>query len=85
MQLFIFFYIYGVNEIVGKVIRELRNECNLSQEALADKIDSHQVYISEIEKGQKLPSLFILNNIAHACSITLTELVSRIDAQLSKE
>jgi transcriptional regulator with XRE-family HTH domain len=71
-----------VNKAVGEVIRELRKEYKVSQEKLADGIDSHQVYISEIEKGDKLPSLVVLRNIAKFFKLSLTELVARIEAKL---
>lgn len=53
MFLLIKIYTHYVNKEVGDTIRELRKEKHLSQEKLADAIDSHQVYISEIEKGIK--------------------------------
>ncbi|MGP1458874.1 MAG: helix-turn-helix domain-containing protein, partial [Treponema sp.] len=49
-----------------------------------DAIDSHQVYISEIEKGIKLPSLTIINNIAKAFDISLTYFISRVEKKLEK-
>jgi len=79
--------IYGyplpvVERTVGKVIRRLRKEKRMSQEKLAEAIDSHQVYVSEIERGLKLPSLHVLLNISKAFGMTLTELVSRIEKSL---
>ena len=73
-----------VNKEVGDTIRELRKEKHLSQEKLADAIDSHQVYISEIEKGIKLPSLTIINNIAKAFDMSLTHFMSRVEKKLEK-
>ena len=70
MFLLIKIYTCCVNKEVGDTIRELRKEKHLSQEKLADAIDSHQVYISEIEKGIKLPSLNIINNIAKAFDVS---------------
>lgn len=71
-----------MNKAVGEVIRELRKEYKVSQEKLAEGIESHQVYISEIEKGDKLPSLVVLRNIAKFFKLSLTELVARIEAKL---
>ena len=73
-----------MNKEVGDTIRELRKEKHLSQEKLADIINSHQVYISEIEKGIKLPSLIIINNIAKAFDISLTHFMSRVEKKLEK-
>lgn len=68
-----------LNEAIGITIRNLRYEKNISQEKLADAIDSHQVYISEIERGLKAPSLSILLSIASCFDMSLTELVNRIE------
>lgn len=71
-------YSYHVKEVVGAVIWELRKEHRVSQEKL-------QVYISEIEKGQKLPSLLVLYNIAVFFGLTLTQLVERIERRLESD
>ena len=84
MFLLIKTYTSCVNKEVGDTIRELRKEKHLSQEKLADIINSHQVYISEIEKGIKLPSLIIINNIAKAFDISLTHFMSRVEKKLEK-
>ena len=69
---------------MGDTIRELQKEKHLSQEKLADAINSHRVYISEIEKGIKQPSLIIINNIAKAFDVSLTQFMSRIEKKLEK-
>jgi len=84
MFLLIKIYTRCVNKEVGDTIRELRKEKHLSQEKLADAIDSHQVYISEIEKGIKLPSLSIINNIAKAFDVSLTNFMNRVEQKLDK-
>ncbi len=84
MFLLIKIYTRCVNKEVGDTIRELREEKHLSQEKLADAIDSHQVYISEIEKGIKLPSLSIINNIAKAFDVSLTNFMNRVEQKLDK-
>ena len=70
------------NEAVALVVRHLRREHNISQEKLAELINSHQVYICEIKQGKKLPSLNVLNNIAQAFHIPLSELVRQIEEKL---
>lgn len=72
-----------MNMAVAQAIQELRKERHISQEKLADAIDSHQVYISEIEKGKKIPSITILNNMASVFGITLTQFVEIIEKKLA--
>ena len=72
-----------MNMAVAETIKALRKQKGVSQEKLADAIDSHQVYISEVEKGKKIPSLTILRNIAVFFDISLTELVRIIEKKLN--
>ena len=66
---------------VGKTIKSLRKEKKISQEKLAEAINSHQVYISEIERGLKTPSLPVLYEMAKTFGITLTELISIVEKE----
>lgn len=68
-----------LNLAVAETLKCLRKEHKVSQEKLADAIDSHQVYISEIEKGKKIPSLTILYNIAKFYKMNLSELAKLIE------
>lgn len=70
---------------VGKTIKRLRKEKKISQEKLAEAINSHQVYISEIERGLKIPSLPVLHQMAIAFGMSLTELVSYIEMELKDQ
>lgn len=71
-----------MKEAIAKVIRDLRTKHNISQEKLAEAIDSHQVYISEIEQAKKLPSLSVLYRIAKYFDMTLSQLVKKIEKEL---
>lgn len=73
-----------MNMAVAETLKTLRMQKGISQEKLANAIDSHQVYISEIEKGKKMPSLTILYNIAKFFEMSLTELVSQIENNYNK-
>ena len=72
-----------MNLAVAQAIKELRKEKHISQEKLADAIDSHQVYISEIEKGKKIPSITILYNMARCFGLSLTEFAEVIERKLN--
>ncbi len=64
-------------------MRELRQEKGISQEMLAEAIDSHQVYISEIENGKKIPSLPVLYKTAHFFNLSLSEFTALIEAKMN--
>ena len=71
-----------INSAVGETFRELRQKKGVSQEKLADAIDSHQVYISEIENGKKIPSLPILYKTARYFDLSLTDFVSLVESKM---
>ena len=73
-----------LNMAVAETLKTLRMQKGISQEKLANAIDSHQVYISEIEKGKKIPSLTILYNIAAFFDLTLTALISQVEEKLTE-
>ena len=58
----------------GQREKELRLKKELSQEAFAFKADIDRTYISSIEKGERNVSLTIIEKIAKALEIKITEL-----------
>ena len=67
---------------VAETLRELRQKNGISQETLAEAIDSHQVYISEIENGKKIPSLPIIYKAARFFKLSLSEFAALIEAKM---
>ncbi len=68
-----------LNEIIGKRIKYIRTEKGISQEELAEAADITTNYIGQIERGQRNPTLSILENIASALGITFSELFNEFD------
>ena len=62
--------------LIGKRVRELRLQQQLSQEKLAEMIEMSVPYVSYIETGKKRPSLDALIRIANALGVTMDELLS---------
>ena len=60
-------------------IRKRRKELRLSQEALADKVESNQRYISEIESGRKNPTVKFAHELAKALDTKLSELIAQAE------
>lgn len=67
---------------VAETLRELRQKKGVSQEKLAEAIDSHQVYISEIENGKKIPSLSVIYKTAQFFNLSLSEFAALIEEKL---
>ncbi len=63
----------SISSVVAQAFKELRQNKGIFQEMLAGAIDSHQVYISEIENGKKIPSLPVIYNAAKYFSLSLSD------------
>ena len=63
-----------VKLLLGKRIRELRKERNISQEALAEVIGIEANNLSRIENGKNYPSPDNINKIANALNISIDKL-----------
>ncbi len=55
---------------LGKRVREARNTAGLTQEVLAEKADIGVMYLGEIERGIKMPSLKIFIKLVEALNIS---------------
>tara|TARA_B100000963_G_C22628449_1_gene673609 strand:+ start:53 stop:268 length:216 start_codon:yes stop_codon:yes gene_type:complete len=58
----------------GKKVKKLRLSKGLSQEAFAHKADLDRTYISSIEKGERNVSLVVIEKIAIALEIEISNL-----------
>lgn len=71
-----------INVAVAETLRELRQKKGVSQEKLAEAIDSHQVYISEIENGKKIPSQSVIYKTAQFFNLSLNDFAAMIEEKL---
>lgn len=62
--------------LFGKKLRNARENLNLTQYALADKINVSQNFLGDIERGIKLPSLSKLISLSNILKISLDSLFS---------
>lgn len=61
---------------LGKRIRHIRQEKEISQEELAFKINSARNFIGCIERGEKAPSIYILYKISIILNISIAEITN---------
>ena len=57
-------------EFLGKRIKEARKLAKMTQEKLAEKINISTVYLGEIERGNKMPSIPVFIAIAEALDVS---------------
>ena len=60
--------------ILGTNIRKLRAERELSQEELAHRAGIDRSYLSEVENGHKSVGVLVLDDIAAALEVEITDL-----------
>ncbi len=58
---------------VGHRIQSLRLERGWTQEQLAEYADLHVSYVSTLEKGKKNPSIEVINRLASAFRLSLSD------------
>ncbi len=67
----------------GQVVRELREEASLSQERLGFLAKLSRVYVGEIERGEKTPSLDAVASLARALGRSASELISAAEKHIA--
>lgn len=65
-------------ELFGALVRQLRTERGLTQEALAERTDLSVSYIGFIERGENVPTLTIVLNLADALNVDAADLVREV-------
>lgn len=70
---------------IGSSIKKLRESNNLSLKALSEQCGLSYVYIHEIEKGKKVPSIDSLLKISSTFNITVSELIGETKPSLTPE
>jgi len=71
-----------VDVVFGFVLRRVRKEANLSQEALALEADLQRNYISLIELGTNQPTITTIFKLAKALKIKPNELIGLVDQEM---
>jgi len=69
----------SLNKAVGKVLHTLRTQKGFSQERLAYGADVDRAFISDIERGVKLPSLTIIFKLSKVLEIRPSEMLVDIE------
>lgn len=61
---------------LGRKIQHLRKSIGYSQEALAEKINISRTHMGHIEQGRKSPSLKVMEKLAKALKVKVSDLFS---------
>lgn len=72
-------------EIVGKVIQNYREKCNLSQDVVSGLADIGRTHLSAIERGVRKPTLETFFKLAEALNIAPSQLMKMIEDELERD
>ncbi|MCW2987691.1 MAG: putative transcriptional regulator [Solirubrobacterales bacterium] len=64
----------------GARVRELRMEAGLTQERLAEAAGLHPTFISNVERGYRVPSVPTMLRLAVALAVAPSDLVDKLTA-----
>lgn len=72
-----------VEKAFAQVLRDLRKKKDLSQEKLALIGNLDRTFISLLERGLRQPSLTTIFQLARALDISVTDLISAVEAKVN--
>jgi transcriptional regulator with XRE-family HTH domain len=72
-------------EAFGQVLRDLRTQQGLTQEALAHEAGTERSHISALERAEKGPTLATILSLAHALGISAGEFVAMVEDKLKQK
>jgi transcriptional regulator with XRE-family HTH domain len=71
-----------LQEIMGRVIRRGRQDRRLTIKELGEKAGLSEIYVGEIERGQKYPSSRVLESIAGALDMDIADLLELVAEEI---
>ena len=69
-------------EVFSKMLRELRESNNISQEKLAEYCDLDRTYISLLERGLRQPTITTFFKLSKALKISPSEFIKNIEDKI---
>jgi transcriptional regulator with XRE-family HTH domain len=65
----------------GAVLRRLREAAGLSQAALAARANLHRNYVALLVRGQRMPRILVVQQLAVALNTTMSGLLGQIEQE----
>lgn len=75
----------NLQEIIGRVIRQERQDRHLTIKELGEKAGISEIYVGEIERGQKYPSANVIESLVRALELDLAEMLELMAEEIRKE
>ena len=65
----------GLEQVFGTNVRRLRKDRGLTQEALAHEVEIDVSYLGQIERGERNPTLSVVERFAAALRVSAVDLL----------
>lgn len=66
----------------GEELQKGREKCGLTQEKLGFESGYHRTYISQLERGQKSPTLKAITKISASLGVKASDLIARVEKRI---
>lgn len=73
-----------IQQAFGQAVKAIRTGKGISQEKLAELVDLHRTYISDIERGGRNVSLVNIYRIAEGLDIKVFEIFQKLEEEMNK-
>lgn len=74
-----------IQQHFGRTIKSIRLEKGISQEKLAELVELHRTYISDIERGERNVSLVNIWRIAEGLEVKVFEIFMQIESAIEEK
>jgi transcriptional regulator with XRE-family HTH domain len=71
--------VHPLTKHFGIVLRRVREAANLSQEELASQAQLHRNYVGLLERGERTPTILIVERLAKALGTTMSKLLRQVE------
>lgn len=68
-----------VQKLFGEVLYEMRMARSLTQAELAEKCEMDETYISDLERGNYMPSLLTIIKLSKGVGLSIGEFAGKMD------
>ena len=72
-----------LQQVFGQLIRRRREEAGLTQEAVGHKAGLSRNYVGMLERGERVPTLIAVRQLALGLGTTMSSLVQELEAALA--
>jgi transcriptional regulator with XRE-family HTH domain len=69
--------------VFGEVLRALRVKQGITQDQLAERVETERSHISAIERAEKGPALATIFSLAEGLGMSASELIGQVEKELN--